>query len=610
MGRNENIAMLHDTKKILDDHGYTKDGRWMELKLSPEEMTQVKVFLPDEVSDLAWEEIPKCTRPEGHCRFNCENMDSYALARKRLSEGAEDVLVLNLANPVHPGGGVYRGAQAQEEDLCRKSSLLRSLESKAAHRYYRHNRTMNTYLGSDGIIITPKVEVIKDTDGTLLDETAIVSVMTCAAPMITFGLEGHSQREYEDMVYDRIVGMLTCAAYCGYRNLVLGAFGCGAFSNDARIVSDLFAKAIKEFGYNGMGIDDLFDRIDFAVYDRSDAQYNFRHFSRNFSASVTESKFGRQVLGGILGFVVADALGVPVEFEDRETLRADPVIDMRGYGSYDVPAGSWSDDSSMTLCALESLTNGLDYEDMMGRFLRWADEAYMTPHGEVFDMGRTTREALMRYAVGNPALECGATSEYENGNGSLMRILPLALYLYQLRCTTAICWREMIPLVHNVSKLTHAHPISLISCGIYCCIAEQILSGRDLADAIGEGIDHMKEIYAVMPEYAPWLSKFKRVDKDVLLSLGEEDIQSSGYVLHTLEAALWCLLTTDSYRDCVLKAVNLGSDTDTVAAVAGGLAGIYYGVEAVPEEWLETIPRLEQIRSMCWDFSHAYPPAT
>ena len=166
----------------------------------------------------------------------------------------------------------------------------------------------------------------------------------------------------------------------------------------------------------------------------------------------------------------------------------------------------------------------------------------------------------------------------------------------------------MIPLIHNVSKLTHAHPISLISCGIYCCIAEQILSGRDLADAIGEGIDHMKEIYAAMPEYAPWLSKFKRVDKDVLLSLGEEDIQSSGYVLHTLEAALWCLLTTDSYRDCVLKAVNLGSDTDTVAAVAGGLAGIYYGVEAVPEEWLETISRLEEIRSLCRDFSHAYPP--
>ena len=141
--------------------------------------------------------------------------------------------------------------------------------------------------------------------------------------------------------------------------------------------------------------------------------------------------FEEKVLGGILGFVVADALGVPVEFEDREYLRLYPVTNMRGYGSYDVPAGSWSDDSSMTLCALESLTHGLDYDDMMSRFLRWADEGYMTPHGEVFDMGKTTREALLRYAQGIPALECGASSEWENGNGSLMRMLPVAFYLYR-----------------------------------------------------------------------------------------------------------------------------------------------------------------------------------
>ena len=325
------------------------------------------------------------------------------------------------------------------------------------------------------------------------------------------------------------------------------------------------------------------------------------------TARANETKFSRQVLGGILGFVVADALGVPVEFENRETLRADPVTDMRGYGSYDQPPGTWSDDSSMTLCALESLTNGVDYEDMMSRFLCWADEAYMTPHDEVFDMGRTTREALMRYAVGNPALECGATSEYENGNGSLMRMLPLALYLYHLRCTTAFCWREMLPLVHNVSSLTHAHPISLISCGIYCCIAEQILDGRDLEDAVEEGIDRMNVLYSTLPEYALWLSKFERVDKDGLLSLGEDDIQSSGYVLHTLEAALWCLLTTKSYKDCVLKAVNLGADTDTVAAVAGGLAGIYYGAEAIPETWVDTVAKVDDIKVLCCAFSAAYP---
>ena len=316
--------------------------------------------------------------------------------------------------------------------------------------------------------------------------------------------------------------------------------------------------------------------------------------------------FEEKVLGGILGFVVADALGVPVEFEDREYLRLYPVTDMRGYGSYDVPAGSWSDDSSMTLCALESLTHGLDYDDMMSRFLRWADEGYMTPHGEVFDMGITTREALLRYAKGTPALECGSVSELANGNGSLMRMLPVAFYLYHLRCTTAISRRESLPIIHNASALTHAHPISLISCSIYCHIVHNLLNGHSLKDAIADASNLIKKLYQKdHPEYHGWLNKFNHVDADVLLHLTEDDIRSSGYVLDTLEAALWCLLHTDSYRDCVLKAVNLGSDTDTVAAVAGGLAGLYYGTSAIPTEWSEVIPKRDMIESLCKDFCSA-----
>ena len=318
--------------------------------------------------------------------------------------------------------------------------------------------------------------------------------------------------------------------------------------------------------------------------------------------------FSKQVLGGILGFVVADALGVPVEFTPRIALRLDPVVDMRAYGTYFQPAGTWSDDSTMTLCALESLTKaGVDYEDMMTRFLAWGDDAYMTPYGEVFDMGRTTCNALATYATGTPALECGAVSERENGNGSLMRILPLALYLHHLRQTTDISWSEMLTLIHNTSSMTHAHPISLISCGIYCCIAEQLLNGDPVAEAIETSAKRMKEWYAAQPEYAPWLSKFRRVDKDILLSLEEEEIESSGYVLHTLEAALWCLLHTDSYESCVLKAVNLGEDTDTVGAVAGGLAGLYYGKEAIPGGWLAVIAKRDEIESLCEEFAGVYP---
>ena len=130
------------------------------------------------------------------------------------------MLVLNLANPVHPGGGVRNGARAQEEDLCRKSTLLISLEDKSAQQYYKYNNSLHTYMGSDAIIITPKVEILRDENGDWLEDSVVVSVMTCAAPMITYGLESMSQKEYEEMVYKRIQGMLKVAAFEGYRNLV------------------------------------------------------------------------------------------------------------------------------------------------------------------------------------------------------------------------------------------------------------------------------------------------------------------------------------------------------------------------------------------------------
>lgn len=176
------------------------------------------------------------------------------------------------------------------------------------------------------------------------------------------------------------------------------------------------------------------------------------------------------VKGAILGVVVGDALGVPVEFMSREELTACPVTGMREYGTHDQPAGTWSDDSSMTLCLMESLTHGLDYGDMASTYLCWADDGYWTPHGEVFDMGRATREALVKYAHHVPALECGGDGQWDNGNGSLMRIMPLALYLHE---TMGPCWNDEMDayeIIHNASRITHGHPISLISCGIYCSI--------------------------------------------------------------------------------------------------------------------------------------------
>ena len=249
--RQDNIAMLKDTLSILDKGYYRIGNKKKKLKLSRAEMEAADVYLPEDIQAISESKDFPHVHVLGRCGYGCENMDSFSLARKRREqlsydlgeEGTKPILVLNLANPVNPGGGVRNGAKAQEEDLCRKSSLLLSLESRNALPYYEYNNSLHTYMGSDAIIINPQVEIIKDENGSLLEDSVIVAVMTCAAPMLKYGMEGMTQSEYEAMMYGRITGMLNVAAYLGYKHLVLGAFGCGAFRNDARVVSDLFYKA-------------------------------------------------------------------------------------------------------------------------------------------------------------------------------------------------------------------------------------------------------------------------------------------------------------------------------------------------------------------------------
>lgn len=281
--RTTDIQMLEDTMQILKQGYYEKDGRRISLKLSAEEREEIKVYLPDDMKAICNNSDFKPIAAESKiCIHSCENIDSYALARKRIAEGISKILVLNLASPVHPGGGVRRGARAQEEDLCRKSSLLLSLESKAARKYYDYNKSLHSFMGSDALMLTPNVEIIKDENGVLLDDTVIVSVLTCAAPKVSFGKEGLGEAAYRQLVYDRIVGMLKSAAFFGYRHLILGAWGCGAYDNDASVISDLFRRALNELNYNGFNENDLFSRIDFAVLDRTQSQFNYMQFKRNF----------------------------------------------------------------------------------------------------------------------------------------------------------------------------------------------------------------------------------------------------------------------------------------------------------------------------------------
>lgn len=289
-----------------------------------------------------------------------------------------------------------------------------------------------------------------------------------------------------------------------------------------------------------------------------------------------------------MGLCVGDALGVPVEFSSRPERVKSPVTSMLGYGTWDQPPGTWSDDSSLTFCLAECLCTGFSLEALASSFWRWYHEAYWTAWGEVFDIGNTTHIAIMNFHRGVSPLECGGKSENSNGNGSLMRILPLAY------CHKTLDFPELISRTHQVSCITHAHLRSQIACGIYISIAVCLLQGLEPKSAYLQGLKNIESIYAAA-EYTSELSHFKRVFSGEIANLPEDSIRSSGYVIDTLEASLWCLLNSSSYTQAVLKAVNLGGDTDTTAAVTGGLAGIYYTVENIPLEWINQIARKEDI---------------
>ncbi|MBN1412292.1 MAG: ADP-ribosylglycohydrolase family protein [Spirochaetales bacterium] len=293
-----------------------------------------------------------------------------------------------------------------------------------------------------------------------------------------------------------------------------------------------------------------------------------------------------KILDGLFGLCVGDALGVPVEFKSREYLKGNPVKGMSGYGTHNQPPGTWSDDSSLAFCLADSLCNGYDLNDVADKSAAWYYNNLWTPYGEVFDIGNATRDAIERLKHDRDApRDAGGRSEYSNGNGSLMRILPVA---FMLKDKTI---GQRVRMVSDVSSITHGHLRSVIACVIYIETALNILSGLDLKDACQKMKKPVIDFYSGEKE----LSHFSRILQNDISAYPENGIKSSGYVVHTLEASLWCLLTSRSYGETVLKAVNLGEDTDTTGAVAGGLAGLYYGMEGIPPEWVEPIARKDDI---------------
>lgn len=258
---------------------------------------------------------------------------------------------------------------------------------------------------------------------------------------------------------------------------------------------------------------------------------------------------------------------------------------MVGYGTYNLPAGTWSDDSALAFCLAEALMQDFNLKVIGDNFQKWLYQNYWTPHGYVFDVGVTTRQAIYSLSTGTRPDLAGGFNENENGNGSLMRILPLLFHIKDKPID------ERYSVTKAVSSITHGHIRSVIACFYYLEFARQLLNKEDkfsIYHHLKASVYEYLQSLTINPEE---IRLFDRLLKGDITDLAEEQIQSSGYVLHTLEASIWCILTTTDYEEAVLKAVNLGEDTDTTGAVTGGLAGLLYGFDNIPANWVAQLAR-------------------
>lgn len=284
----------------------------------------------------------------------------------------------------------------------------------------------------------------------------------------------------------------------------------------------------------------------------------------------------------LYGMAVGDALGVPYEFKSRLAMYHYPCTNMIGFGVHSQSKGTWSDDTSLALATVDSLSKGYNINDIANNFVKWRDEQYFTCNYDVFDIGGTTNLAIERIKEGNlPVTLCGGYDERSNGNGSLMRILPILDYLVYLYDKTTISSDDFNKIISDLSSLTHRNNLSIKCCNYLISFAYNLNQTKNKEESLENLVNDL--------DYEGYKNTLLYSNIYDFINLPINKIKSGGYVLDTLEASIWCLLTTDNYKDAVLKAVNLGDDTDTTACITGGLAGILYGYDNIPKEWINDL---------------------
>lgn len=292
----------------------------------------------------------------------------------------------------------------------------------------------------------------------------------------------------------------------------------------------------------------------------------------NMNTPITLSERYR---GCLLGLACGDAVGTTVEFSERGSFA--PVTDMVGGGPFELEPGQWTDDTSMALCLATSLLhcNGFDAADQMDRYVGWWARGELSSTGECFDIGTTVSAALQRYLeTRNPM--AGSTDPRSAGNGSLMRLAPVVMFFHP----------DLASVLQHArlsSATTHAAAEALECCEVLAEVLSRLLNGEPLADAL---LCHTTQ--PTMPRVAELVAGGFR-------GKTASQIRGSGYCVESLEAALWCVASTTSFEQAVLKAANLGDDADTTAAIVGQIAGACYGVNGIPAPWLERLAMRDEI---------------
>ncbi|KAL8849031.1 MAG: hypothetical protein Q9221_005992 [Calogaya cf. arnoldii] len=306
-----------------------------------------------------------------------------------------------------------------------------------------------------------------------------------------------------------------------------------------------------------------------------------------------------RVRGSLYGVAVCDALGAPVEFCWRGSFK--PVTAMRYNPQFDLPPGSWTDDTSMTLCLAQSLVDSegeMLVQDQVKKYTQWYERGYMSSSGKCFDIGNCTRNALSIWGKefshgvsaaevlksGQLAVDKALKRKNQSGNGSLMRVSPIGLVFN----------KDVAKAMEHAaasSQVTHPYPTNAEACQIYTKLIASTfrdIAKPDLASIVASWTFEDPDLKTRFAKYRTF---------EAWQEVSEEEISSSGYVVHSLEASLWAFFTTTSFKEGALKVVNLGDDADTVGAIYGGIAGAFYGVDAIPQEWLNGL----QAKSMVDD---------